>query len=375
MTIEMQPIRQILGLDLIRFSAACLVMALHLGFWSWWPVGAPGTIRRTFPDLPAFNEITDYTWFGWVGVQIFFVLSGFVIAYSASTATVGSFVRSRAVRIYPAVWICSSITLVVLLAAGVPWLPTFLLWGNTIFLSPYPSWVDGVYWTLIVELVFYAAVASLLLAQRFQLIGWMMGVIGLASSAFAAAAVFTPLPHSVITQYLLIEHGCHFAIGTFLWLVLTQNALPRHWFVLILLLMGGALEVAGTATTKLELFHLTGNTLIPVVIWLLAVGLIVASVRYNDAMWAILGKYARSVRVIGLATYPLYLLHSLVGGGVMTFASDLGRWIALFLGAAAAVLLSFAVALWLEPPLQKRMKAHLNSYHRSKSGRGVVQDS
>jgi peptidoglycan/LPS O-acetylase OafA/YrhL len=51
--------RQLLGLDLIRFSAAFMVLAFHL---------CAGT---------ALGPLTRW---GWVGVEIFFVLSGFVIA-------------------------------------------------------------------------------------------------------------------------------------------------------------------------------------------------------------------------------------------------------------------------------------------------------
>ena len=92
--------RQIYGLDLIRFCAALLVVGHHLGFMIW---------VRNIADMH-YRYLGPYTWAGWTGVEIFFVLSGFVIAYSADRASASSFARSRFVRLYPAAWICSSIT-------------------------------------------------------------------------------------------------------------------------------------------------------------------------------------------------------------------------------------------------------------------------
>ena len=47
--------------------------------------------------------------FGWIGVQIFFVISGIVIANSAQSATPFRFAVSRFLRLYPAAWIAAAI--------------------------------------------------------------------------------------------------------------------------------------------------------------------------------------------------------------------------------------------------------------------------
>jgi hypothetical protein len=82
------------GLDLIRFAAAVMVIFFHL---SW---------KSQNPDI-AFAA-------GWVGVEIFFVLSGFVIMGSASGANVATFARKRFARLYPAAIACAVINLAVL---------------------------------------------------------------------------------------------------------------------------------------------------------------------------------------------------------------------------------------------------------------------
>jgi peptidoglycan/LPS O-acetylase OafA/YrhL len=90
-------------LDPLRFAAALGVAVFHLTFWSWaWPsIGvAPGFEHYVAADLQ-FQSAASFTWFGWVGVEIFFVISGFVIANSARNVSAREFLFGRALRLYP----------------------------------------------------------------------------------------------------------------------------------------------------------------------------------------------------------------------------------------------------------------------------------
>src|SRR5262249_3925366 len=66
--------RQIVGIDLVRFGAACGVMLYHLCYLI--IPGGPYAPTRLFPEFAFFR-------FGNIGIFVFFVISGFVIAYSA----------------------------------------------------------------------------------------------------------------------------------------------------------------------------------------------------------------------------------------------------------------------------------------------------
>ncbi len=105
------PRSHIAGLDLVRFLAASSVMMCHFAVISWsMPVG----LNYGVEGAPAYPEL-DFFRIGWVGVETFFVLSGFVIAQSANGNNAYSFLRGRIGRLVPAVWICCSITLVTVL--------------------------------------------------------------------------------------------------------------------------------------------------------------------------------------------------------------------------------------------------------------------
>ena len=78
--------RQLVGIDLIRFGAACGVMLFHLGYLM--IPGSPYAPTRLFPELAFFR-------FGDTGIFVFFVISGFVIAYSAHDSTAYKFWRDQ----------------------------------------------------------------------------------------------------------------------------------------------------------------------------------------------------------------------------------------------------------------------------------------
>ncbi|MBS0250746.1 MAG: acyltransferase family protein, partial [Proteobacteria bacterium] len=72
-------------LDAVRFFAALCVMLFHLGFYDW--ASTNSVVGQMFANSTSFPQAAPYTSFGWVGVEIFFVISGFVIANSANNSS------------------------------------------------------------------------------------------------------------------------------------------------------------------------------------------------------------------------------------------------------------------------------------------------
>lgn len=105
----------LVGLDAIRFIAAVSVAYFHLAFATW--AGSEPAAGSLFKSLATFPELVSSGWFGWVGVEVFFVVSGLVIGASAASASGPSeFLRHRALRLYPAVWICAPVSILIVAA-------------------------------------------------------------------------------------------------------------------------------------------------------------------------------------------------------------------------------------------------------------------
>lgn len=126
-----------------------------------------GTDRLDRPGNPVWDRpvseimptVFHFSAYGWIGVEIFFVISGFVICMSCWGRTPRQFFVPRVIRLYPAYWFAGVFTTAVVVALPGVWERlrmrdvllnlTMLQSGSA---SPH---VDGVHWTLWTELRFY----------------------------------------------------------------------------------------------------------------------------------------------------------------------------------------------------------------------------
>lgn len=144
-------------LDLLRFCAAIMVVVFH------WLFNGIDNGKVSTIDFGSFAPVAIY---GVYGVHLFFLISGFVIADSARGRTAGQFVVSRAIRLFPAYWVAMIITTLVVNGWGSEAMrvtPLQFLANTTMVPAAFgqPA-VDGVYWTLTVELTFYFLVLVVL---------------------------------------------------------------------------------------------------------------------------------------------------------------------------------------------------------------------
>jgi peptidoglycan/LPS O-acetylase OafA/YrhL len=181
-------------LDGIRGVAIAAVLALH---WASWYV-------------PVFHG-------GSIGVDVFFVLSGFVITTVLwrSPAGWGRFLRRRVARLYPA--LLGLVVVSVLLYAVTPWAPvdpvdvvrrglialtqSSSLWAAT---QSGSLWLPGLEpfgqtWSLAVEWYFYAIWPLLVLRARAA--GWSAGRLAAVSAVAAATAYVAAVPLPTFVYY------------------------------------------------------------------------------------------------------------------------------------------------------------------------------
>jgi exopolysaccharide production protein ExoZ len=228
------------GLDGLRFFSAIAVCIFHLAFYVW--ASEYAVMAQVFADRAKFPEMVPFTWSGWIGVQIFFVISGFVIAHSANGATPMSFLRSRMLRLLPAAWVCATITLLVRLMSGET-LPE--LDGNyfrSVTLWPKGPWIGGVYWSLAVEVMFYLLVFGLLLSRNLRRLPQLAWALAITSAGYILLTLLRRADLAATgewfafiqaqAEFLPIRHGVFFALGIWLWMLANRSlrppsALPR----------------------------------------------------------------------------------------------------------------------------------------------------
>jgi peptidoglycan/LPS O-acetylase OafA/YrhL len=186
---------EILGIDLARFVAATMVVIWHFAGKPWLdPQGA--TITPLMPPAPpSIPPGAGFSSIGWIGVQVFFVISGAVIAFSARARNRRAFLISRITRLWPAMVVCACLCTVLSMVFWhvAPRRALVQLAGSLMF-SPVGPWFSGQVWTLPVEVVFYALVCAVGVgtqARRLEGVAW---ALALASGAGGWPAPYGPVP-------------------------------------------------------------------------------------------------------------------------------------------------------------------------------------
>ena len=356
--------RHVIGLDALRFLAAAYVAFYHLGYWTWAYEG--GMAGRAAGGAVSFEHLAPVAGYGWIGVQVFFVISGFVIAYTAERATAYGFLVGRIVRLVPCVWIVATVSGLASALIGLDSLRgLWTRWLHSVLFFPWPPWVDSVYWTLCVELAFYALVLGLIRLRRFGAIESAMAAVGLASTAFWClwwASIGTPwfetmraLQGSRTLQLLLLPHGCFFALGVLLWLQLIKRPARRRLGWLACFGLGALLQIGAQADLNAFKTGLPVSPLPPALLFVAALAAFAWAVRADHALRVAMARRLPALRMLGLMTYPLYLLHNVVGAALLgrLAARGVPQDLALVLVLLAALAASYVIAAHLEPPLQR----------------------
>lgn len=346
----------------LRGLAAVLVVYAHLDT----------QISRISAD-----HLLPYASIGIWGVDIFFVISGFIMYVVAIESDVGPghFLIRRAIRIVPLYWLLTA-----LIVAGAYVAPTmlsstrldaghilasflFLPWPNPAYEGYWPVLIPG--WTLNYEMYFYAAVALGLLAPR-----RLRGILTSAIVIGALAALQLSAPTGAVSFYgndVVIEFLFGLLLG-YMFLKVRPLGVPSGLILICLSLC--------------------------LVVWMADMQSVPRSVAYGiPAAMIVLGSLqlegmakraiVRPALYLGDLSYSLYLTHVIALPMMTAMFIKLGTQHG-FVGAASypllaalwALLLASLVHLAIEKPLTRKLRVatgdgvHPKPAHDSPAPRG-----
>jgi exopolysaccharide production protein ExoZ len=346
------------GIQALRGIAACMVVVCHATLF-WARIASPVPVG----DPPNF-------WFsGGAGVDIFFIVSGFVMAVSTIGRDLGphpalTFLKRRFIRVFPLYWVITA-----LFAAEFLLLLHFPHWQthgevynpltkrlilSSVFLIPRNEIpLLGVAWTLIYECFFYllfALALALRLAPARLLTPLMLALVLLGTTHFVSG------PRTVvITNELLLE----FLAGVFLGMaVLAQKKLNVS--------LSAVLGLIGIVFLLLPRHNMSSGRIL---IWGIPSALVVlAAVFLEDHIGKLWPKF---ILLFGDASYSLYLIHGPCLYVLLRIFETLGiarfgvlrwqdEWLIGIVSLIVCIAVSLLVYFWIEKPLlrflgQKRL--------------------
>lgn len=323
--------RRLQLLDYGRMAAALCVLAYHY-FFNGIESGRLTTISQV-PDIVAIAR------YGYLGVHFFFMISGYVIFESAQARSASQFAVSRLVRLVPAFWIAVLLTSAFALGWGgarMSVTPAQVAANLTmlpgVFGQPF---VDGVYWTLQLELMFYTLVLAVLLLglQRH------LRSFAIAWPLFMLLGLAIDKPHLPFAG----QYFAFFSAGALFAVLKTRASTAVLASLGISLLL--CLQFACRDAIKVGLH--TRTEFSPLIVCAVICTFFGFFAFLNSARCALLILPAS--RLAGALTYPVYLIHANVGYMVLTrFGNDSNRPQAYAATIALVFLLSYLIHRWGE---------------------------
>ena len=331
-------------LDLLRFFAASAVLVFHFGF--------RGYAAHGLQDL-AYPELAWFAAYGYLGVELFFMISGYVIPWSIHGRSIGDFAMSRAIRLYPTYWLCAGLLVAVpaLLGDGRFAISPRDAAINLTMVAPWfgAPYIDPVFWSLAIELQFYFLVAVVVGFFGFErlpaaLLVWLS--IGIFTSALAAASGTKPLYlGGTYYMYFCLGAACYF-------LHHVERSRTVHW----LLILSVPAMLAQSAFKAAIVNEIYGDVLNLLAVWALLLGGAAAVLLSHRMSF----KHAAAVTFLGGLTYPLYLLHENIGYALLnTLFTPQTRWLGLAFVVAVSYGAAAAVYVWFDQPARRWLRRSL----------------
>jgi len=304
-----------------------------------------------------YNEIFDSETafsfpYGWLGVPVFFILSGFVIHLTIdSCSSAKEFLVKRFFRLYPTYWIVIFCTLLIVFISGINSKYSFFNFSYLDVLMNFTMWhqffgfnhIDGAYWSLLPELLFYLLMSFLFVIRSINKYYLYNGLLLL----LCCIHYVFPLP--IVDKVLDLHYVLLFMIGIAFYRIYTnKSTYLEHIFIFLNLLVGVFLYNIAQPSTSIKLLFFL---FLPIV--LLYYLFIYGKLRFLTGI--------KPLIFLGNISYALYLVHQNIGYVIIYHLENLvGRFFATNLATIFAIFLAYIITCKIEPPFRKGLKKILS---------------
>ncbi len=338
----MHPEKIVANLQILRFAAAFAIIFAH-------------SFELALDVSPeGLNWLSsEFRGLGAVGVDVFFVISGYIVTTTAfRSKSALEFAWKRFRRVAPLYYLLSIPWVLIALYYGESYkralVVTFTFWpaiGNRMI---DPVLDSG--WTLCFEMLFYVSMALVLLVRR----PWALWVIIAAYAAFWVARELTGI---ATFRYLGNPIILEFAMGVLAAFVAPKVKTGSLGLLCLTLGLAGIIASAVIGHGQISDSEFTTNadlSLDRVLIWGIPSALLVfGAVTMRD--WGS-RKFFRALVYLGGASYSLYLVHTLAIFALEFFIpAAIPAVIVLLVEVAVALAAGVAVHILIERPLLRAM--------------------
>ena len=298
-------------LDLLRVLALGVVICFHYLF---------SGISKGNINSVSFSSFAPAAKYGYLGVELFFMISGFVILYSTNRSA-GEFVRRRFLRLFPMFWMA---IILIYLVTLLPWWKypapplSKALWNLTMIPTAFgQERLDAAHWFLVRELQFYLIVSFVLFIGKGKLLPKIFPVW-----AFILC---------IWNLLNLPDFNIWYFSGYFS--LITGGAIIysiREWGWNPLRVIGLVSAYIGAIDTRVSIIPVIENRrnteysasvifIVVTVIFLLMMLTLVKGIERIKISW---------IGIAGAITYPLFLIHGRIGAMIIQhLANDENKWL------------------------------------------------
>jgi len=311
----MKTTSRILELDALRGLAAVAVVLFHY-------------FIKYNQEYTNSSNIIDPLVYGQYGVHLFFMISGYVIFMTVDkTDSWLKFARLRFSRLFPTYWSAIIITFIIVSIFGlagreISWKAFLFNFSMLQELFTIPH-VDGAYWSLLPELMFYILMGVLI---RFNLVKHIR-LVNVLWLGLILVNQFIEIPE-LIRQIFNLKCGALFIVGVQFYLIKHHT---RHWDVIILI--GAYLLSYFTVPNHIAFAIITSFFLI--------------FIGFHFGLLKFL-KF-KPLLYLGAISYPLYLVHQNIGYVVMNLL-EIPVWLETTLVIILSLGLSSLIHFFIEKP-------------------------